>query len=47
MILMDIMRSPETLKEITGTSMKKKLDWAWSNILFFIWVNSQNKSLNN
>lgn len=26
MILIDIMRSPETLKSITGTSLKKKLD---------------------
>jgi hypothetical protein len=26
MILMDIMRSPETLKSITGTSLKKKID---------------------
>ena len=26
MILIDIMRSPETLKSLTGTSLKKKLD---------------------
>lgn len=26
MILIDIMRSPETLKSITGTSLKKKLE---------------------